>query len=83
MAIEDGAILARCLAKTTNIWEALVLYQHNRIDRTARIVNTSTANRSLYHSPDQNEIRAYLRDEASGRNKEIYAYNPLNVPLLA
>ena len=84
MAIEDGAILARCLAKTTDISEALLLYQHNRIDRTARIVNTSTANRSLYHSRDQNEIRAYFkrRDEAADRNKDIYAYNPLNVPLM-
>lgn len=83
MAIEDGAVLARSLAMTSDLSKALQLYQYNRIDRTAKIVNTSTANRGLFHSPDQNEIRAYFkqRDEASDRNREIYAYNPLTVPL--
>jgi salicylate hydroxylase len=83
MAIEDGAVLARCLEREPDVSSALQLYQRNRIDRTAKIVNGSTANRDLYHDPDQNRIRAYFRqrDEAASRNNEIYAYNPLTVPL--
>jgi salicylate hydroxylase len=83
MAIEDGAVLARCLVMEPDVSSALRLYQRNRIDRTAKIVNGSTANRDLYHDPDQNRIRAYFRqrDEAASRNNEIYAYNPLTVPL--
>ena len=38
MAIEDGAVLARALRQETDIAEALDLYQRNRVDRTARIV---------------------------------------------
>ena len=83
MAIEDGAVLARCLVMEPDVSSALRLYQRNRIDRTAKIVNGSTANRDLYHDPDQNRIRAHFRqrDEAASRNNEIYAYNPLTVPL--
>ena len=66
-----------------DVSSALQLYQRNRIDRTAKIVYGSTANRDLYHDPDQNRIRAYFhqRDEAASRNNEIYAYNPLTVTL--
>lgn len=83
MAIEDGAILARCLAASTSISKGIQLYQRNRIARTAKIVNGSTANRALYHCHDQQQIRTYFstRDEAASRNQEIYGYNPLNVPL--
>jgi salicylate hydroxylase len=83
MAIEDGAVLARCLTAEPDISRALQLYQRNRIGRTARIVNGSTANRELYHAHDQSYIRSHFerRDEAGSRNSEIYAYNPLTVPL--
>jgi salicylate hydroxylase len=83
MAIEDGAVLARSLVMEPDVSSALQLYQRNRIDRTAKIVNGSTANRDLYHDPNQNRIRAHFRqrDEAASRNDEIYAYNPLTVPL--
>ena len=83
MAIEDGSVLARCLATMSDVSDALHSYQRNRLARTAKIVNGSTANRGLYHSHDKKEIRAYFksRDEAATRNKEIYGYNPLTVPL--
>jgi salicylate hydroxylase len=83
MAIEDGAVLARSLAASADLAEALQLYQRNRIGRTAKVVNGSTANRALYHSPNKDDIRAYFRsrDEAATRNNEIYGYNPLKVPL--
>lgn len=83
MAIEDGAVLARCLTSEPDVAEALQLYQRSRIGRTARIVNGSTANRGLFHSTDEGAIRSYFatRDEAANRNREVYGYDPLTVPL--
>jgi salicylate hydroxylase len=84
MAIEDGAVLARSLTMTADLADALQLYQRNRIARTAKVVNGSTANRALYHSANKDNIRAYFksRDEAATRNNEIYSYNPLTTSLL-
>jgi salicylate hydroxylase len=83
MAIEDGAVLARALAMESAIPAALQLYQRNRIDRTARIVNQSTANRRLFHLHSEAEIRAEFakRDEGKDRNTWLYSYNPLTVEL--
>ena len=84
MAIEDGAVLTRALAQCTDDAEALDLYQRNRIERTARIVRQSTANRTLFHLQSEAEIRAAFakRDEGAERNKWLYSYNPLTVPLV-
>jgi len=83
MSIEDGAVLTRALAMSDSIPAALALYQRNRIDRTARIVNQSTANRELFHLRSKAEIRARFssRDEGVDRNAWLYSYNPLTVPL--
>ena len=58
MAIEDGAVLTRALDQEESAADALQLYQRNRIDRTTRIVNQSTANRSLFHLRSDEEMRA-------------------------
>ncbi len=83
MAIEDGAVLTRALAMRQSIPDALQLYQRNRIDRTARIVEQSTANRTLFHLPSEQAIRDAFakRNEGEDRNKWLYSYNPLTVPL--
>jgi len=83
MAIEDGAVLTRALAMTNSIPEALQLYQRNRVDRTARIVLQSSANRELFHLPSVAEIRARFakRDEGEERNRWLYSYNPMTVEL--
>jgi salicylate hydroxylase len=83
MAIEDGAVLMRALAMTDDIAAALQIYQRNRIDRTAKIVLQSSANRELFHLPTQAEIRARFskRDEGEDRNAWLYSYNPLTVEL--
>jgi salicylate hydroxylase len=84
MAIEDGAVLTRALAQTDSISEALQLYQRNRVDRTQRIVNQSSANRTLFHLRTVDEIRASFarRDEGADRNAWLYSYNPLTVKLV-
>ena len=83
MAIEDGAVLTRALATSNSIPEALQLYQRNRVDRTARIVLQSSANRELFHLRSEAEIRARFagRDEGEERNRWLYSYNPMTVSL--
>ncbi len=83
MAIEDGAVLARALRQEDDIAGALDLYQRNRVDRTARIVETSTQNRRLFHLPSEAAIRAEFskRNEGESRNRWLYSYNPLTVEL--
>lgn len=84
MAIEDGAVLTRALDQADSIPDALQLYQRNRVDRTIKIVNQSTANRTLFHLRTVDEIRASFakRDEGADRNAWLYSYNPLTVPLV-
>ena len=54
------------------------------MERTARIVTQSTANRTLFHLRSQAEIRAAFakRDEGADRNEWLYSYNPLTVELV-
>ncbi len=83
MAIEDGAVLARALLQCPDRAEALDLYQRNRAERTARVVETSDANRRLFHLDSVDEIRRIFaeRNEGEDRNGWLYSYNPLTVPL--
>jgi salicylate hydroxylase len=84
MAIEDGAVLTRALGMRTDVAEALDLYERNRVDRTAKIVGGSDANRTLFHLADQAKLRQTFaeRDEGKARNSWLYSYNPLTVELL-
>jgi salicylate hydroxylase len=84
MAIEDGAVLARALVQAPSVPEALDLYQRNRVDRTARIVEQSTGNRALFHLGSADAIRAAIagRNEGADRNAWLYSYNPLTVQLV-
>lgn len=68
MAIEDGRVLARALDQQSSVPAGLQLYQRNRLERTARIVNTSTAMGMVYHQPDADAFRtqfAAVREAAS------------------
>ena len=83
MAIEDGMVLTRALGMRPNAEEALRLYERNRVDRTAKIVEQSTFNRYLFHLPNVQAMRDAFarRDEGEDRNKWLYSYNPLTVRL--
>lgn len=84
MAIEDGAVLTRALGQCDTVADALQLYQRNRFERTSRVVETSDANRTLFHLDSMDEIRAAFakRDEGGDRNGWLYSYNPLTVDLV-
>jgi salicylate hydroxylase len=83
MAIEDGAVLSRALAQGDTLPQALALYERNRRDRAARVVNQSNENRRLFHLSSEAHIRAAFakRDEGADRNNWLYSYNPLTVEL--
>jgi salicylate hydroxylase len=83
MAIEDAAILARCVAGETSVARALQRYQRTRMARTARIVNESTATRSLYRIEDENEMRRAFQQKnpSQDRSKWLYSYDPLTESL--
>jgi len=82
MAIEDAAVLARCLDRS-EVPQALALYQRNRIARTTRIVHESTGMRLLYRIEDPEEMRRSFKERnlSKSRGEWLYSYDPLRVPL--
>jgi salicylate hydroxylase len=69
-AIEDGAVLASCLAKSggQDIPEALRLYESVRLPRASRVQAASKENKTRFHLPDgpqQRERDAQLRDAST------------------
>lgn len=83
MAIEDAAVLARCLEAETSVAQAVQRYERSRLERTARIVNESTASRSLYRIEDADEMRRAFQQKnlTQERSQWLYSYDPLTVPL--
>jgi len=84
MAIEDSAVLTRCVTECSDIGDALDLYQRNRIERTTRIVNESTANADLFQKSSVEELKSAFskRDIDKERSNWLYSYDALNVPLV-
>jgi 2-polyprenyl-6-methoxyphenol hydroxylase-like FAD-dependent oxidoreductase len=67
-AIEDAAVLARCLDATQDIEQAFSRYEQHRKPRTTRIQAISSAN-------------TWLRTQAGGDPDWLYGYDAWNVPL--
>ena len=84
MAVEDAAVLARALDREPAVADALLLYQRNRLDRTARVVNESTANRALFHMKNMAALReAFAKRDFSGeRNAWLFSYDATRVELV-
>ncbi len=78
MAIEDGYILARCLAEVEGVEAALKRYESARRDRTRRAVEGSAANAERFHNPqlaDPAKAKAYVdREWAQARIAERYEW---------
>lgn len=90
MAIEDGAVLARCLESSPeDAVAALKTYEAMRVDRTATIVERSTAILSRFQNPiltNEEEARRYVEsqwDEAtvSATYDWIYSYDATTEPV--
>ncbi|HUQ25937.1 MAG TPA: FAD-dependent monooxygenase [Burkholderiales bacterium] len=78
MAIEDGYILARCLAETPQVPAALARYEDARRERTRKVVEGSAANAKRFHNPqlaDPAEAKKYVdREWEPGRIAERYEW---------
>lgn len=85
MAIEDSAVLTRCLSEQLDdVPAALQRYQRHRPPRTARIVNGSTDSRALYRIEDVAQMRQAFHDQDlnKARSEWLYSYDPWTVPLV-
>jgi salicylate hydroxylase len=89
MAIEDGMVLARCLAAYPDIPQALQHYEVARLDRTSRIVRGSLENVSRYHNPqlaDPIQAQEFMEREFApramgARYDWLYEYDARTVPV--
>lgn len=76
MAIEDGCVLARCLALPVPVAEALARYDQARIHRTSSIVRRSRAAKDLYQRVAGDKAR-----ERRAATEDVYAYDARLVPV--
>ena len=90
-AIEDAAVLARCLDGVEPdqhaISRALATYQSTRMERATRVQTGSYMNRIVFHYPDGEEQAArdamFGSDRWSSATDWVYEHDPLTTPLLA
>jgi salicylate hydroxylase len=87
-AIEDAAVLGRCLADVDAASGAAALrrYESTRQARTAQIQTTSFGNRDLFHMPDgqmQRERDEFLALGIGGLSilDWVYSYDPVTAPI--
>ncbi len=89
MALEDAAVMARCLALDEPTEQALARFEKLRWQRTADIVNRSRDNAQRFHNPqlsDPAKAVAYVSSEwapekVRRRYDWLFEYDPLKVPL--
>lgn len=85
MAIEDAAVLSRCVDLDMPLAQALQVYRNHRAPRAARVVRESNEMADLYHIADAQQMKQAFKDRniAASRNNWLYPYNPLTVDVFA
>jgi salicylate hydroxylase len=89
MALEDAAVMGRCLGGATSPAEGFARFESLRWQRTADIVNRSRDNAKRFHNPqlaDDAVAVAYVDKEwqpesVRRRYDWLFEYDPLSVPL--
>jgi salicylate hydroxylase len=89
MAIEDGMVLARCLAAYDDAEGALARYQAARVERTGKLVRGANEMAKRFHNPalaDAAGARAYVDaqwNEATVKQRYdwIFQYDATTVPI--
>ncbi len=82
MAMEDAAVLARCLAETTDVPTALSRYESLRLGRTALVQRRSRSHARIFHLSG---VSAWMRNQAvrfilARLFHSLFAYNALDLP---
>ncbi len=89
MAIEDGLILARCLAASDDVPEAFARYEALRMERANHCVHAAARNRQIFHDgrlADADEAAAYVASQWSEakvteRYDWLFAYDAVDCPI--
>ena len=89
MAIEDAAVMARCLSLQDTASDAFAQFESLRWQRTADIVNRSSDNAKRFHNPqlsDSDKAVDYVSAEwepekVRRRYDWLFEYDALNIPL--
>jgi len=89
MAIEDGMVLGRCVAKYGATPEALQRYETVRRDRANRCVAASIDNAKRFHNPDLAHAagaeayvtREWQEDKVTARYEWLFTYDATAVPI--
>jgi salicylate hydroxylase len=90
MAIEDGTVLARCLAASTHDPQgALRRYEQLRVERTARIVRGATEAGKRFHNPALADVAGAQRyvevewsqDRIRERYDPLFEYDALTIDI--
>jgi salicylate hydroxylase len=89
MAIEDAAVMARCLSAHDTATKAFAHFESLRWQRTADIVNRSSDNAKRFHNPqlsDPSKAVAYVSSEwqpekVRKRYDWLFEYDALTTPL--
>ena len=89
MAIEDGVILARCLAAHDDGRTALAAYENARRDRTSRLVRAANDNAARFHNPTLGNAEGAARyvgnewqeEKVKQRYDWVFEYDPLRVAI--
>ena len=87
MAVEDGLVLARCLAAYDDVALALARYDAARVDRTAKLVRGANEMAKRFHNPalaDAAGAKAYVdaqwnEDTVKQRYDWIFEYDATRV----
>ena len=91
MALEDAAVMARCLAAHSQVSEAFVQFESLRWQRTADIVNRSSDNALRFHNPqlsDDAKAVSYVSSEwapekVRTRYDWLFEYDALQIPSIS
>ena len=79
MAIEDGVVLARCMAKAGDLSEAFLRYESARVARTTMVMENSAKIIHRFFAPDTDRFA-----ESNNHNEEslgLFRYDAWDVPV--